>query len=356
MNFKINPAAYGDVFVLPKAVVKNNLRLAGAIQLKALLCLYCNFGTEDTSCEAIAAALGADKGDVCDAMIFWCERGLVLRTDEIDENKAVTLPLENEEHSVVSALQIEEKAKPLPEQKAEPKKVSELPISRPSHEQIAVRCRECEEFRELFSEAQMILGKTIGYEGQSILIMLHDSYDLPVEVILMLLEYVAAKGKTGYKYIATVGKEWSEKEIDTIEAAEEYISNQNETDEIWRQFRTLTGVKNPNPTAKQRKFLSAWTKELSFSCDMICLAYEICIDNTGKMNLEYMNKVLKNWHEKGVKSPSDAEREQERWNESNFGKKKKEKPKQEVFSSNASYDIGEFEKNIVGLKYLDDEK
>ena len=69
-----------------------------------------------------------------------------------------------------------------------------------------------------------------------------------------------------------------------------------------------------------------------------------------------MNKVLKNWHEKGVKSPSDAEREQEKWNESNFKKSGgAAKPKQEVFSSNASYDLKEFDKNIVGLKYLEDE-
>lgn len=351
MNFKINPSAYGDVFVLPKAVVNNNLRLAGAIQLKALLYLYCNSGTKDTSCEAIAEALGADKGDVSDAMIFWCERGLVIKDGEEPAAVPVTLAPANDEFSVSVSLLKEEK--PVTPAK---KKVADLPISRPSHEQIAVRCNECEEFRELFSEAQMILGKTIGYEGQSILIMLHDSYDLPVEVILMLLEYVTAKGKTGYKYIATVGKEWSEKEIVTIEAAEEYISSQNEADEIWKRFKALTGVNNPNPTAKQKKFLSVWTKDFGFSVEMICLAYEICIDNTGKMNLEYMNKVLKNWKDKGVKSPSDAKREQERWNESNFGKKKSEKPKQEVFSNDASYDIKKFEKNIVGLKYLDSEE
>lgn len=344
MNFKINPTSYSDIFALPKDVVKNNLRLAGAVQLKALLYLYCNYGTADTSCEAIASALGAEKGDVCDAMIFWCERGLVLKDGE-----SVPPP--------VAARAAEPKPEPEPSETEEPHRQpkAELPISRPSHEQIAIRCRECEEFRLLFSEAQNILGKTIGYEGQSILIMLHDSYDLPVEVILMLLEFVKARGKTGYKYIATVGREWSEKEIVTIESAEEYMSEQSETDELWHRFKALTGVKNPNPTAKQRRFLSSWSREFSFSAEMICLAYEICVDNTGKMNLEYMNKVLKNWHDKGVKSPADAEREQERWNESNFKKpqEKKKGQKQQVFSSDASYDIKKFEKNMVALKYID---
>ena len=352
MNYKINPEAYGDVFVLPKVVVKENLRLAGAVGLKALLYLYCNAPDGDTSCEAIAKALGADRGDVADAMVFWLERGLVLEDKNAFESEKVEARAEEKEKNEKPVFATE----PVKEEKAEPKKVAELPISRPSHEQIAVRCSECEELRLLFNEAQNILGKTIGYEGQSILIMLHDSYGLPAEVILMLLEYALSKGKTGYKYIATVGKEWSEKEIDTIELAEEYISEQNEADGLWRRFCELTGVKNPKPTAKQRRFLKIWSKEFSFSCEMICLAYEICVDNTGKMSLEYMNRVLKNWHDKGVKSPSDAQREQERWNESNFGKgsKKTEKKKQEVFSSNASYDIKEFEKQLVALKYLDD--
>lgn len=363
MNFKINPAAYADVFVLPKAVVKNNLRLAGAVQLKALLYLYCNAGAADNSCEAIADALGADRGDVCDALIFWCERGLVIRDGEkpapmagkTEQPKEAEPAQKAEKPAETAVLPAAAFSKQEPE-RAEKKVVPDLPISRPSHEQIAIRCRECEEFRLLFAEAQNVLGKTIGYEGQSILIMLHDSYDLPVEVILMLLEYAVKRGKTGYKYIATIGKEWSEKEIVTIDAAEEYISEQNETDELWKSFKALTGVKNPNPTAKQKKFLTLWKKEFSFSVEMISLAYEICIDNTGKMNLEYMNKVLKNWHEKGVKSPSDAEREQEKWSENNFRKSGgSSKPKQGVFSSDASYDLKEFDKNIVGLKYLEDE-
>lgn len=350
MEYKINPETYGDVFVLPKAVVNENLRLAGAVGLKALLYLYCNSSSGNTSCEAIAKALGADRGDVADAMVFWLERGLVLKDGE-QPHPAKTAEAEEEPKK-------EEAPAFKAEEKAPAKKVAELPISRPSHEQIAIRCGECEELRLLFSEAQNILGKTIGYEGQSILIMLYDSYGLPAEVILMLLEYALSKGKTGYKYIASVGKEWSEKEIDTIEKAGEYINAQNEADALWRQFCEQTGVKNPKPTAKQRKFLNSWSKEFSFSCEMICLAYEICVDNTGKMNLEYMNKVLKSWHDKGVKSPSDAQREQERWNESRFGKaqKKTEKKKQEVFSSNASYDIGKYEKDLVALKYLDNEE
>ena len=135
MNFKINPSAYGDVFVLPKAVVNNNLRLAGAIQLKALLYLYCNSGTKDTSCEAIAEALGADKGDVSDAMIFWCERGLVIKDGEEPAAVPVTLAPTNDEFSVSVSLLKEEK--PVTPAK---KKVADLPISRPSHELIAVRC------------------------------------------------------------------------------------------------------------------------------------------------------------------------------------------------------------------------
>jgi len=39
---------------------------------------------------------------------------------------------------------------------------------------------------------------------------------------------------------------------------------------------------------------------------MIKLAYEMCIDNTSKLSFPYINKILLNWYQKGVKTPEDA--------------------------------------------------
>lgn len=339
MEYRINPEAYSDVFVVPKAVVNENIRLANSIQLKVLLCLL--NGTLEA--EDIAAKIGIDKLDVLDAMIFWAERGMLIKDGQDAK------PMQKAE----PVTQIKPETPPVSEAK---KHIADLPISRPTHEQISIRCNECEEFKALFQEAQMRLGKTIGYEGQSILIMLHDSYDLPVEVILMLIEYAKSKGKTGYKYIASVGKEWSEKEIDSLEAAEEYIKEQNETSEVWKAFKEASGAKNTNPTAKQRRFLKRWSKELGFSIEMILLACEISIDNTEKTSLEYMDRVLTSWKSKEISTPAQVEKEKQEWEEKRYGQKKKTKTDGSVFSSDASYDIDEFTRNSIGFKKLREEQ
>lgn len=350
MNYQINPAAYASIFAVPKAVVEDNLLLASPTALKALLLMLCR--GEALSSEAIALSLKRDEADVADALVFWQQRGILIPADG-DPIPAPAFP-----KAAPAAVPAPAPAA-VPE---EPKKTApELPLARPTHEQIAIRLQECEDFRALFQEAQQKLGKTIGYEGQSILIMLHDTYDLPVEVILMLLEYAKSKGKTGYKYIASIGREWSEKEIDSLESAEEYIREQHTTDTVWEQFRALTNAKNRNPTAKQKRYLLSWSRELGFSAEMIALAYEICIDNTNKLSLEYMDRVLRSWQQNGVKTPAEAARAQERWSAQRYGQSKQKAGKksraESVFSSDASYDIKDFTKRAIGMQDMpaDDE-
>ena len=36
---------------------------------------------------------------------------------------------------------------------------------------------------------------------------------------------------------------------------------------------------------------------------MLKAAYDICVDNTGKLSLPYINKVLEAWHRAGVATP-----------------------------------------------------
>lgn len=340
MEYQINPAAYTSIFAVPRAVVENNLLLASPTALKALLLMLSR--GEALSAAELARELKRDEADVADALVFWQQQGILLPLD----GAAPSQP-------AMKAVPAAPKEAPLPPKKTAP----ELPLSRPSHEQIAIRLQECEAFKDLFQEAQQKLGKTIGYEGQSILIMLHDTYDLPVEVILMLLEYAKSKGKTGYKYIASVGREWSEKEIDSLESAEAYIREQDTTDALWTQFRDFTGAKNRNPTAKQKRFLTMWSKDLGFSAEMIALAYEICIDNTNRLSLEYMDRVLQSWQKSGVRTPADAERARQKWSEQHFAQKgrktQKEQKSESVFSSDASYDLDEFTRRAIGLQKTD---
>lgn len=349
MNYYINPLAFTGIFAVPNSVVDDNIRLASALQLKTLLYMLRNSAEGKVSLAELSKAIGFGEEDISDALIFWEERGLVVK-----DGSAPTAPVSiaREEPAVTPAPA--PVTAPAPVQSV--KKVEEIPVTKPNHEQVAARLQESDELRLLFAEAQNILGKTVGYDGQSTLIMMHDSYGLPVEVILMAIEYNKNKGKTGFASISKTGREWSELEIDSIEGAIEYIEAHNIVDEAWQKLRSMTEITNKNPTQKQKRFLTAWIKEYGFNTDMIYFAYEEAIDNTGKISFEYMDKVLQSWHKNSVKTPQDIQREKMKWQQQQqkskpaASKNVRQKPPGE--RREPTFDVSAFTKKAIGIKYV----
>ncbi|MBQ8503110.1 MAG: DnaD domain protein [Clostridia bacterium] len=344
MEFKLNPLCLTGIFPVPNSLVDENIRLASAVQLKTMLYLLRHVNDSDLSIEKMSDALLYDKADILDALIFWQERGLVIK----DGQTPSPSPLIPEPTTTIKIQKAPTK-KEEPETEAPQKKsVPTLDIPRPSHEQVAARVKECAELSTLFQEAQVILGKTIGYEGQAVLIMMYDGYGLPIEVILMAVQYAVDQKKTGYSQIARIGKIWCENEVNTLEAVDEYLSEHTIVDETWAKLRQMTEITNRNPTEKQRKFLSVWVKEYGYNADMIFYAYEESIDRTGKMSMPYMDKIIRNWHVAGVRTPTDIENVQKQWAErqqKTTGKNKTTDNAREV-----SYDIDKYMQNAINLK------
>ena len=52
--------------------------------------------------------------------------------------------------------------------------------------------------------------------------------------------------------------------------------------------------------------IASWYGELGYGIDVIRLAYERAVENTGKLSFAYINKVLQNWHREGVRTAADA--------------------------------------------------
>ena len=216
--------------------------------------------------------------------------------------------------------------------------------SKPSGSEIADRLEESPEIAVLFKEAQHKLGKTIGYDGQCTLLLLHDHYGLPTDVLFMLIDYCVSIGKTNYSYIQAVGKDWGTREIDTLDKAAEQIETLRNINKLWNEFAKHAGLVNPRPTTTQSSYLRRWSNELKYGTDMIILAYEEMVNHTGKLNFKYMDKVLSNWYAKGYKKPEDIE---------SAAAEQKTGKTNSVESSAASYDLEAFKnRSIHGeLKY-----
>lgn len=340
MDYRINPMGklwQSGTFCLPKNIVTNYIKLASEYQLKAIVMIYANDGMGDS--KSIAKTLGCTESDIDDILEFWVEEGVLLKAGDsfvvnsqntVDKSEITTVPTE-------VAVEV-----PQPKAKA----VESLPVPTLSPKDIVAMCRDSQQLTLLLRTAQEVLGKTLSHANQEMIINMVTYYGLPEEVVLTILSYYKSekdKGRAiGTAYISAMAKNWADEGITTLTAADEKLKELESTDKLWSEIITLTDIRHRNPTIKQRDMIKGWADE--FDIQMISLACDIMKENTQKPSLNYVDKVLKNWSKKGIKTPADVEADNEKFN----SKKEKENSKSvDKLQSKPTYDIAEIERRAM---------
>ena len=317
---KVNIENVGNVFMLPSSVVDNHIKLAGAVQLKVLLCVFRNISSGILVSE-LASSLNLDKSDVIDALNYWIE-AKILRSKSTPETSVKT------ETKVIN-ISSETDTNP-----ATVKSLETLSAKKPTRAEVAMRGQESTELKFLFKEVQTRFGRTITQSEAASLVYMHDYNGLPVEVILMMVEVMCQNGAKGMKYLEKMALDWANNGIDSISKAEKYIIKLNSHKKAWGQVCKAFGIEARKPSKKETDFSAKWVHEWNFDFNVLRFAYDICVDSTGKLSLPYINKVLQSWHEKGVKTVTDAE---------NFNKNTKKTSSQ---LSEKSYDIEKLQADL----------
>ncbi len=297
--YKPNPNCYGDMFAVPADILNIAIEEVSKESLLAILWIF-KHPSEMISLDALTKALSLSADAALAALDFWVAKGVLLFTDDSGNVKFVP-KAQRKAEPTYSFKETPAQSKPTHRAEALPT----ITFAKPTMEQIAARMREDNEVSALFTEAQCILGRTFGLDMQGTLLTFLDTYGLPKEVILTLLQHLVETGKSSNANIARVGKIWAEKEINTITEANEYIQKDSEVDALFSKLRMATGITAPKPTTKQAEYLSAWIS-LGFSFEMILDAYEEAAERTGKISFNYANKVLMNWKDNGFTSKADA--------------------------------------------------
>lgn len=305
--FKINPSKYLGVTVIPSEIIEKHLILSSAPQLKVILYAYSNAGGVFDE-ETVAAATGINENEVKDALSYWRDKGFILHCDDevVFEAKQEVITVKSEpEKAETIGTNITEAGKGL-------KKIPSNNPPKLTYKQICQRIDECADIPVLLNEAQLKLGRTIGTGDQSSLILLYDYYGLPIEVILSICEFASTRGKSSnMNYIYKIGVDWSQREIDTLEAADEELKRLEKINSVWNSFCAEVKLKGTYPTSAQEKYINQWTEEWRFSLVMLTVAYEEMMLYKGKFNFPYMHKILSDWHKKGINTPEKVSEEKE---------------------------------------------
>lgn len=309
LEYSFDMGIWNSVFAVPTSLIDKHLKLAGKDQLKVILWILRHAG-ESFSCGQIAKSVGIRDEVAEEAIEYWIDCGILA------QNKNSLTPAESPIASPPGFPSATEKGLSSESKSPEPQKEApELPKKRllkPDGLYVAKRVNESPKLRMLMEETETTLGKTLSPALTSTLVSVHEDLGLPVEVIIMLIEYTKSIGKSSTKYIESVAFDWARSEIFTIDAAEKKLAELDEKSRAWRRLEGIMGIFHRAPTKKESEAAYTWFSSWKMNDELVTEAYERCIERTGKMSIAYMNKILDSWHSLGYQTLEQVKAEAEK--------------------------------------------
>ena len=160
--------------------------------------------------------------------------------------------------------------------------------------------------RDMYRTIQNILGKPLSSNDIMIIYSFYDYYRLPTDVIPMLITYAMGCDRKSMRSIEKIAQTWVDNGINTFEKATAYLKKTEKYNKAVMAIKRAFGIFDRRFTESEEKHVKKWLEEFMLSVDVISYAYDITITNTGKFSVKYMDKILTQWHEEGVKTPEDA--------------------------------------------------
>ena len=276
MEIRLNMGKYSSFLAVPAEVVDKHLAAVSGMYIKVLLAVL-RANEADTS--QIAGMLSVPESEVVEAVRYWIQNGIFQEDGVAPRKESASAPRKRPE-VVVSA------------QSLTPREIQE-------------RVEQNQDIRFLFSMAESIFGNLLTSTQQRGLIYIHETLGLPVDVIVMALQYCVSIGKGNFAYIQKLCGGWADQEINTHARAEEYIRQQTMRHTREREVQERFGIKDRALSAQQLRYIQSWYDQLGYGIDMIGEAYERTLNAINQLSFPYINTILNSWYEKGIRTPQE---------------------------------------------------
>ena len=307
---------------LPSLVGNSALKEASEEDLRVLLAL-CELEAADAG--RIADVLGASTAAVETALAFWRGAGILTVTDG--------------------------KGKPA-EAARKPRPLRDNALAELGGREIAEIVKE-RGLAELVSAAEQQCGRLFNRTELSILVGMTEELGLDGAYILTLLAYCdSINGEPKpLRYAERVALRLCEHGIDTCEALEEYIKEQELLHSVEGSLRRMFGIGARRLTPREERAFLTWTQEYGYGEELIGAAYDVTVSATDKASVAYTDKILAHWHEAGIRTVAEAEAllSREREEKAKGARPVRKKPKEAERTS--SFDVGDFFQRALERSY-----
>ena len=316
-NLKFTPVS--NVFIekyMPKA-------RGEFIKVYLLMLKYTVSSEPGVNASILASSLNLLESDVMNALNYWSDQGVIK-----------LIPIDNMNNFSVEFVSLEDD------------------LSNDIKEVNLLDALNNSETTDMLRDIEKILSRPLSTKEMEIYLGWQKDFNFTSELILILIEYCASKGKTDYRYIEKVAIAWNDMGIKTIDQAQIYIK---QTEDKWIKIRKILnylGIKNTEVMKPQEELLEKWLFTYKFDISLVQKACDICFQRLNRADFKYIDGILSKWFNDNIQTLEDVAIKDRQF-KNNYNKSKTPKSN----SSNLggfnnfeprSYDYDSLEKKLLG--------
>lgn len=329
MGFTITSERGVEFTQIPNLFIRTYMPEANGnfVKIYLYLLMICQHpsAAEDTSVSGLADLMECTENDIVRALRYWKKEGLLLLQEDGPDITGIILldisalscetaaaeeitSLDTGPDSAISAARI-----PVSET---PEKTAKIPVAEfsvPDKQNYTPLQAEAFlkdiEINKTITLVEQLLGAPVSPAHLQLILYFMCDVGFSSELLVTLYETAVRKGKTKPNYIEAIGISWAEKGITTPEQAREEASNFSGR---YSLVAKALGISR-NLAPAEREIIDSW-ESYHFADAIIKEACKRTVLQTGDTNLNYVARILSDWHEKNVISLQDVKKCDESFN------------------------------------------
>lgn len=163
--------------------------------------------------------------------------------------------------------------------------------------------QEQDGIQELLYVSERYIGHPLSMTDMNTILFWYDGLMFSSELIEYLVEYCVEKGHGSIHYMNKVALDWKDRDITTVEEAKQ---NTNIHSQSYYAVMKAFGISGRNLVSSEIAYIEKWTNQFGFTLDIITEACSRTIQNTGKANFKYADKILSDWKGQNIHHLEDV--------------------------------------------------
>ncbi len=161
---------------------------------------------------------------------------------------------------------------------------------------------------DFIDEVQKAVGKPMFNKNEiERIVNMVNGFGFEKEAVLAIVDYAVYLGKKSLSYAEKIALTFLDEGITATDSVYLRIDELKRRSSAIEKIRSLYGFGGRTLTTAEKNYFAAWTEKYGFDFDVIKKAYELTVDTIQSPVPKYTDKILKNWHENGLKTVEEID-------------------------------------------------